>query len=308
MPNNVNININPISSPTPTKTAQFAPSPQTALANDLIYWTNNDTKASHQPMPVGGPANKWVTQPVVAKDPNDTMGLGTYTTNTVSFLSGTTKQGIPYTCALHPGEQGTLVVLNYVNITPNPGASTTDPQILFNGGNPTTVKVNEAFIFTNGDSNYDNSPAKHEHWPMPSGGDKRAWVQSAIQPGYSSPPISVAQPTVTDGLTYECALHPDETGTLVVAVNIDINGNANTGAPAVFAPNPQTVGVNQAFIFTNNDIQPHQPMPSGGTEDEWTGPISPGQPSGPISISAASSGINYVCALHANEKGVLIVK
>ena len=214
MAQQLSIEINPISTPSPTQTAQFAPSTKTVMVNDLVFWRNNDTKASHQPMPVGGPNDAWVTKPVPPAV-DSPLGGGAATSNTFSYgPSGTTKQGIPYTCALHSGEKGTLVVLNNITISPNAGAPVTAPVAVFpdDPDNPPTFNVNEAFVFINNDS--------HAHWPAPSLQQPGAWMGQAIQPGQLSPPISIGQPTGPNPLTYVCLLHATgsqaESGVLAV--------------------------------------------------------------------------------------------
>jgi plastocyanin len=207
MAQEVSIDINPISNPTPSRTADFVPSPQTAMVNDLIFWRNNDTQYTHQPMPVGGSPNAWVTDQIPAKlsDQDAPLGGGTASSNTVSFGSGSTQQGIPYTCKNHPDEKGILIVRNNININNVAGAAADKPQAAFAPGKP-TFKVNELFIWSNNDVK--------EHWPAPSQQQKTAWMSQPIQPGQTSPPISIGQASA--GIAYVCTIHPNETGTIVV--------------------------------------------------------------------------------------------
>ena len=202
MAQELSIEINPISNPSPTQTAQFVPSPKTVMVNDLVFWRNNDTKASHQPMPVGSTdPTVWVTKPIPPAV-DSPLGGGTATSNTFSYgPSGTTKQGIPYTCALHTGERGTLVVLNNITIAPNAGAPVGEPIAVFPDDPDTapTFNVNEAFVFINTDS--------HAHWPAPSLQQKTAWMSQPVQPGDVSPPIAISQPTGANPLSYICVLH-----------------------------------------------------------------------------------------------------
>jgi hypothetical protein len=201
MAQELSIEINAISNPSSTQTAQFVPSPKTVMVNDLVFWRNNDTRASHQPMPVGGPRDAWVTKPIPPAV-DSPLGGGAATSNTFSYgPSGTTKQGIPYTCALHSGEKGTLVVLNNITIVPNAGAPVGDPIAIFPDDPDTapTFNVNEAFVFINNDSN--------AHWPAPSLQQQNAWMSQAIQPGAVSPPIAISQPTGPNLLSYICVLH-----------------------------------------------------------------------------------------------------
>jgi plastocyanin len=202
MPQEVPIDINPISNPNPSQTASFNPPTMTVMVNDLVFWRNNDTQATHQPKPAGGADDAWVKVPISKK-----LGTQVDTSNTLSFGPGTTKQGVPYVCALHANEKGTLIVRNNININNVPGAETGDPQASFNPGTQ-TVQVNELFIWSNNDVN--------QHWPAPSLQQQNAWMSQAIQPGKTSQNISFGQATDEDGLTYICALHPDETGIIVV--------------------------------------------------------------------------------------------
>ncbi len=206
MAQEISIEINPISNPTPSWTADFVPSPKTVMVNDLVFWRNNDTKYTHQPMPVGGQPDAWVKDEIPAKlsDEDAPLGGETATSNTVSFGSGSTQQGIPYTCALHQDEKGTLVVWNNININTNPGAAASDPQAKFAPAKP-TFQVNELFIWSNNDV--------VDHWPAPSLQQKTAWMSQAIQPGQTSQPISIGQANA--GIAYICAIHPNETGTIV---------------------------------------------------------------------------------------------
>jgi len=211
-PQELPIDINPISNPTPSQTAQFVPSPQTAMVNDLIFWRNNDTRAAHKPMPVGGAKDAWVKTPIAAKlsDQEAPLCGCTASSNTVSFGSGTTPQGTPYTCALDANERGTLVVKNNININSIPGAKTGDPQVAQAAFAPPkpTFQVNELFIWSNNDV--------VAHWPAPSLSQKTAWLTQEIKAGQTSPAISIKQATGTGGQAYICANHPNETGTIVV--------------------------------------------------------------------------------------------
>ena len=199
MGDEVQININPIAQPTSNKTAVFDPQTIRVLAGDLVYWRNNDEKSVHQPKPVGGADNAWVKSPIPTKE-DDQPG----TSNTLSFNSGTTQNGVPYVCAKHSGETGTIIAYNLININSKAGAKPTDPQVGFAPN--LTVKVNECFIWINNDVN--------AHWPAPSVDQKTAWLQQQIEPGQNSAVVSIAQSSPQ--FVYVCALHPNETGKLTV--------------------------------------------------------------------------------------------
>lgn len=202
MPQEVPIDINPISNPTPSQTASFNPPTQTVMVNDLVFWRNNDAQATHQPKPVGGADDDWVKVPISKK-----LGTQVDTSNTVSFGPGTTKAGVPYVCALHANEKGTIIVRNNININNVPGAAVGAPQASFNPGTQ-TVQVNEVFIWSNNDVN--------SHWPAPSAQQQNAWMTQAIPSGKTSQNISISTPTDADGLAYICVLHPNEKGTIIV--------------------------------------------------------------------------------------------
>jgi plastocyanin len=196
----VQIDINPVANPTNTVKAAFVPQTMTVMAGDLVYWINNDKQNVHQPKPANGANNAWVKDPISVKQ-DDEPG----TSNTLSFDPGTNKNGVPYVCAQHPAETGTIIVLNNVNINTVAGAQPTSPQASFAPGK-LNLAVNEGFIWTNNDVK--------AHWPAPSVAQKTAWLQEAIQPGEKSKTVSFAQSNA--GIAYVCALHDNEKGTIVV--------------------------------------------------------------------------------------------
>ena len=200
MAQQVKIDIDPIPQPLSNKTAVFNPPKIVVMAGDLVFWRNNDTRFVHQPMPVGGAPNAWVTTPIAVK-----LGDDAATSNTVSFNSGTTINGVPYTCAQHSGETGTIIAVNNINIKSLPGAQPNAPQAAFAPAKQ-NLKVNEAFVWSNNDG--------VAHLPAPSTSQPNAWFGSPIQPGQKSPVFYLTQSN--PNLTYVCALHPNETGTIVV--------------------------------------------------------------------------------------------
>jgi len=200
MAQEVSIDINPVGYPTKDLAAEFDPQTKTVMAGDLVFWINNDENATHQPKPVGGADNAWVTTPISTKL-DDLPG----TSNTLSFQPGTNLSGVPYVCAEHPDETGTIVVLNNINIKGVPGAQPGAAQASFAPVN-TTLAANEGFIWTNTDA--------VAHWPAPSQQQKTAWLQQAVQPGQKSTIVSFTQSSPK--FTYVCALHPNETGTITV--------------------------------------------------------------------------------------------
>jgi len=96
---------------------------------------------------------------------------------------------------------------------------------------------------------------------------------------------------------------------------------------AKFSPTPANVSVGNVVFFRNND-EKHQHWPVPATvpnldpkNPDRTGwwmdaPIStklPGQPATPSkeaftpSVATAAAGVQYICALHPDEKGIIIV-
>jgi plastocyanin len=198
----VKIDINPVANPTNSVKAAFVPQTMTVMCGDLVFWANNDTQYVHQPMPVNGAPNSWVKGPIAVRQ-DDEPG----TSNTLSFDPGTNKDGVPYFCAIHVAETGTIIVLNNVNINTVAGAQPTSPQASFAPGK-LNLAVNEGFIWTNNDVK--------AHWPAPSVAQKTAWLQEAIQPGQKSKTVSFAQSN--PGIAYVCAIpgHEKEQGTIVI--------------------------------------------------------------------------------------------
>ena len=163
-----------------------------------------------------------------------------------------------------------------------------------------------------------NNDEQEVHQPKPVNGANNAWVKAPIsvklddQPGTSNV-HGEASGTTAKGKAYECVQHPNETGTLIVRNNIDINnapGVTLDKPQAVFKPTPQTVQVDEVFIWSNNDIRAHWPAPSQAQKTAWLKEaIKPGQTSETVSLSNATgkNGLTYVCTLHPNEIGILIV-
>ncbi len=200
MAQEVKIDIDPIPQPLSNKTAVFNPQKIVVMAGDLVFWRNNDTRFVHQPKPVGGADDAWVSVPISTK-----LGDQAGTSNTLSFAPGTNRSGVPYVCAQHSGETGTIVVVNNINIKNLPGAQPGTPQAAFAPAKQ-TIAVNEGFVWSNNDDT--------AHWPAPSTSQQNAWFGAPVQPGQKTPMLYFTQSN--PNLTYVCALHPNETGTIVV--------------------------------------------------------------------------------------------
>lgn len=74
--------------------------------------------------------------------------------------------------------------------------------------NPLTVQVNDSVFWDNGDT--------VAHWPAPSAANPTGWLDNQIAPDGQSSQISF-DPPAPYTLNYVCALHPGETGQIVVA-------------------------------------------------------------------------------------------
>ena|SRR5215467_1303148 len=80
------------------------------------------------------------------------------------------------------------------------------------------------------------------------------------------------------------------------------------GKPAVFDPSPLTVYVNDSVSWTNDDSVAHWPAPSAATPKAWLDyQIAPNYESNQVSFNPGNYTLNYVCALHPQEKGQIIV-
>jgi plastocyanin len=100
-----------------------------------------------------------------------------------------------------------------------------------------------------------------------------------------------------------------------IVIEINPIGNPTKDQTAEFAPSPQPVQVGDIIIWRNNDEgAKHQPKPPDGGDDDWVRLIARalnGQPATSTRFGFQEvpdpSEVQYVCALHANEKGTLNV-
>jgi len=99
-------------------------------------------------------------------------------------------------------------------------------------------------------------------------------------------------------------------------IAIDKVDQAPSGQPqAVFNPQSQTVTAGDVVYWRNNDDIAHWPAPNAQSSTAWMDYQIPGKLHGqpaPTSQQAVSFGakgtINYVCALHPDETGVIVVQ
>jgi plastocyanin len=101
--------------------------------------------------------------------------------------------------------------------------------------------------------------------------------------------------------------------TWIIAINKV--SHRKSGQPrATFKPESQTVAVGDIISWRNNDSVPHWPAPSVAGKTDWMDFQIPGkkknQPAPTsqqaLSFSAATT-VTYVCALHPDETGTIIV-
>jgi len=162
-----------------SKPAGFSPKQQQAQVGDAIFWFNEDTHTSHQPVPDSG---VWNIPPITGNNSSEQLSLA----NAGTF---------PYHCAIHTGEKGSIQVSNAVLI-----AAGADP--LFGD---TTITTGQSVSWGNADA--------EAHQPKPVGG--QPWTAPIASGDLSA---SVAFPQ-KGSFPYTCALHPNsasETGTIIV--------------------------------------------------------------------------------------------
>ena len=150
----------------------------TATGNgDAVFWFNEDKHASHHPVPETGTWNIGEIGPETSSDQLQLNAVGSF----------------KYKCALHEDEPAAeILVANPVLI-----AAGADP--LFGGA--LAISKGQCVSWGNADEN--------PHQPCPDSGDP--WFTEPIASGDLSAPI-----TINDSVTYHCALHPSETGTIDV--------------------------------------------------------------------------------------------
>ena len=164
----------------PAKPMGFSPNAVQAQAGDALFWFNEDSHTSHQPVPDSG---VWNIPQLAPGNSSDQLSLGS---------AGT----FSYHCALHPNETATIIVANAVLIAA--GASP-----LFGD---TSITAGQCVSWGNSDAD--------AHQPCPDTGN--AWFDAPIPSGDLSKSVSFE---TAGTIPYHCALHPDnanETGTITV--------------------------------------------------------------------------------------------
>jgi plastocyanin len=150
-----------------------------------------------------------------------------------------------------------------------------------------------------------NEDTHAEHQPFPAGGSQTAWFAEPIPPQASSDQIRFSS---AGSVSYACAIHPGETGTIDVAAIVQIGPTFEGGVG--FAPQALSLKKGQSAVWNNCDDKAHWPMPQGGPEDAWLQhEIEPGDTSPPVAFNEVTppAGTPYVCALHSGETGTIKV-
>jgi plastocyanin len=85
------------------------------------------------------------------------------------------------------------------------------------------------------------------------------------------------------------------------------------GQPGVFNPSSLTVAAGDLIFWSNDTSDAHWPAPAGQPEDTWFSYQIPGKlpdqpaPASPQISFPSATQVNYVCALHPQMTGVIIV-
>jgi plastocyanin len=295
-------------------TPGFSPQKVQAQIGDSVFWFNADHKTQHQPYLVN--PGDWAANPIL---PNETS------TQVNTDQSAT----FHYRCALHPDETGVILVCNAIMIGPvgdgtsafsmapptsPPQPNQPPPPTL---GLPALPSLAVPQIFTGTSLSFGNADSQ-AHWPMPQKGAQKAWFQAAIDPGDISAPVPF---NTVENLTYQCALHPTETGPLSVLANpaTVYIGPSETGplpgSAVQFYPEFLQIMVNQTVTFSNLDGAPHQPAPDGAPDSEWfKDPIgavntnnTPQVPVNGTCVFTAPGTFYYHDVLNPNMKGIIQV-
>ncbi|MGN6184124.1 MAG: cupredoxin domain-containing protein [Thermoanaerobaculia bacterium] len=252
----------------------FDPSDREIQSADSVFWFNADHHTEHQPYPIAGSPTTWFKTPISPQATSDQVRFA---------VAGS----YAYACALHPDETGTIEVAAVVQI-----GQTFDGPAAFV---PKSINLpqNRSIVWNNSDMN--------AHRPMPKGGPEDEWLEENIEPGDSSPPVAFDE---VGTFPYVCALHPTETGTIVV-YNVQIATASNVTS---FAPKTKSIELCESIVWLNSTTASHQPMPAGGPADAWLAqPIVANATSPAVPFETAGD-IPYECALHPSETGTIQVK
>jgi plastocyanin len=151
-----------------------------------FIFENNDTQAHHPKPDKGG---IWTDNPIAAGQPS-------------TLITAQAPGLYPYTCSLHPTEKGVVTAPNVITI---------QTQLIQTGFNPASQTLkpstdNGLFVFLNLDQSV-------SHRPQPDDAANGTWFTQDIAPGQYS---AIKTLTAPGTYNYHCAIHPGETGTIIV--------------------------------------------------------------------------------------------
>lgn len=146
-----------------------------------------------------------------------------------------------------------------------------------------------------------------QHQPHPAGSAATTWCTSPLSGSERSDSIALANPGTIE---YLCAIHPRETGRIVVANAVAIGRTAND--EILYVPGTLSIAQGDSVTWSNSDALAHQPAPIAGQATEWFAePVPGGEVSASIPFPDPGT-VGYHCALpgkeHENEHGSIVVK
>jgi len=157
---------------------------------------------------------------------------------------------------------------------------------------PVVAKVGDTVTWKNTDT--------IQHWPQPTTGP--AWFAGAINPGATSPPISVSS---TANVNYFCKLHPTETSFIQASVPQIVKLTIVAGSL------PSKTINRSDSIFWLNDTNDNYELYTivAGNQIRWGVPpntLPPHQPSSEVVFPDQGIFV-YQCKLHPGQKGTITV-
>ena len=180
----------------------------------------------------------------------------------------------------------------------NPNAPPTQAQPAVFSPKSITVNAGDNLTWFNNDISAGNA-----HWPAPSANDRTGWFQYQIPPGSES--------------RGDLAL-----GGNLVTVNVIAATNANPAVLTTQGPAPAT-GLKVQLSYTPPTPPPSSPSPwKAATDTKWFVATNLGTNKCSIPLDSTALGpligsivmtvptpytLNYVCALHPDEKGTITV-
>lgn len=149
-----------------------------------------------------------------------------------------------------------------------------------------------------------NEDVDVRHQPYPAGGQHSEWCANALTGSERTDAIALAD---AGTIEYLCAIHPKETGTIVVSNAVGVGRTAD--GDVLFIPATLPINTEQSVSWSNSDSEPHQPAPIEGTSTQWFAePIPSGEVSAPVAFPTAGN-FAYRCVVpgHEGEVGSIVV-